>query len=294
MNCEKTKKLLLDYLQNELPDNEKQELAEHLERCETCEALLEEFRELDQAIENRTDMDPPPSLKENFNRMLVSEMERQVASRQVSLSDRFSSLLDWFSIKPLVQSPVTILLMVLCFTLGYYFNNRQDETNLAARSLEEIERLQVEMKTLKDAYLINSLSLPRPGQRLQAIVEYGSGDSMSAAATDALLRFFEDDNNVNVRLTALQKLDKYLAGQEIRSRLLDSISNEKEPLMQVSIIRIFLEAGDARIVPKLESIIFSEETTDYVKGYALDAKSKLERRSRAIKANQNLTNHEKT
>ncbi len=281
MNCEKTKKLLLDYLQNELSDKEKQELEQRLEQCETCEALLEEFRELFQAIENQTDMDPPPSLKENFNRMLVSEMESQVASRQTSLSDRFSSLLDRFSIKPLAQSPVAILLMVLCFTLGYYFNSRQDETSLAARSLEEIERLQVEMKTLKDAYLINSLSLPRPGQRLQAIVEYGSGDSMSAEAADALLQFLYNDSNVNVRFTALQTLSEQWAGQEVRDRLLNALANENEPLMQVSIIRIFEEARDTRIIPQLESIILSEETTDYVKGYALNAKSKLERRKNA-------------
>lgn len=60
MNCKNVKKNLVSFLENELPEEQRDQIEKHLKICPHCSHLLEEFSELWQAAEHREKIKPSP------------------------------------------------------------------------------------------------------------------------------------------------------------------------------------------------------------------------------------------
>ncbi len=273
MNCEKTKSLLQGYVENDLPHAKRSDVDQHLQSCTGCRQELEQIVELQELIEREPEYEPPESLKEQFNEALLSEIAQQEAQERNRSATSLASLWEVISPKKSLafRFAAGALILACGIVIGYKFRAPDSEPTTS----EVLAQLQQDMDEMKAIYLANALSLPRPSQRLQALVSY-EPSSFSPEATAAYLQALRQDSNVNIRLAALQILSEYSNRQEIRDELLVILKEEKEPLIQVSIIRLFEHSIDDRILPTLQNLILSDETNDYVKGYAMKAIQKIE------------------
>ena len=272
MNCKKTRSLLQSYVEKDLPNGKRTDIDRHLHDCIQCRQELEQIVELQGLIERQAEYEPPASLREQFNEALFDEIAQHDARERDRPATSFASLLEAVSVKSLTFRFATAALVLACgIMVGY--NLRAPDSEPATS--EVLAQLQQDMDEMKAIYLANALSLPRPSQRLQALVAY-EPTSFSPEATAAYLQALRRDSNVNIRLTALRILSEYSSRQDIRDELLDILKKEKEPLIQVSIIRVFEHSIDSRTRPILQDLILSDETNDHVKGYAMNVLQKIE------------------
>src|SRR5579863_2312545 len=82
MNCEDVQTLLPDYYDDMLSPISRYAVQNHLKTCEHCNKELHEISVLFDSIAGRDLEVPPASLKENFSRMLVGEMQQEENKRR--------------------------------------------------------------------------------------------------------------------------------------------------------------------------------------------------------------------
>jgi len=80
MNCEKTRELMLLYMDNELEDEELKGFEEHLKSCESCRIELEEIAQVIELCVGLPEEDLPETFKEQLHKKLV-DVSRQESSK---------------------------------------------------------------------------------------------------------------------------------------------------------------------------------------------------------------------
>jgi len=75
MNCKNIKKNLVSFLENELPEEQRVEIENHIKTCSHCSHLLEEFSQLWGALEGREKIQPSPHFWTRLKQRIVEYEE---------------------------------------------------------------------------------------------------------------------------------------------------------------------------------------------------------------------------
>jgi HEAT repeat protein len=86
--------------------------------------------------------------------------------------------------------------------------------------------------------------------------------------SSALLAALNHDPNVNVRLSAVDALEKFASDASIRAALVDSIAVQESPLVQISLIDALVQIADRDSAPELRRIAADEQVNSNVRGRA--------------------------
>jgi hypothetical protein len=70
---------------------------------------------------------------------------------------------------------------------------------------------------------------------------------------------------VNVRLSAVDALQKYVANQETGKALVAGLATQDSPLVQIALIDMLVQANDASVAPALRKMLADEQTNPSVK-----------------------------
>ena len=77
------------------------------------------------------------------------------------------------------------------------------------------------------------------------------------------------DKNVNVRLAAINALSEMMdKNEKIKTELIQSLSVQENPLLQISLIQVLTESGVKEAKDEIESISNNENTDKQVKEIA--------------------------
>src|SRR5690606_24931022 len=106
-------------------------------------------------------------------------------------------------------------------------------------------------------------------QKIQAVYNIKSSGQASETLVDALVNTMNSDKNVNVRLAAINALSEMMdKNQKIKTELINSLSVQENPLLQISLIQVLTESGVKEAKDEIESISNNENTNEQVKEYA--------------------------
>ena len=87
----------------------------------------------------------------------------------------------------------------------------------------------------------------------------------SQKVTNALLETLNNDENVNVRLAAIEALKPYSKNGTVREQLIRSIANQDSPLVQVALAEAMAQLQVKSSVKELRKILESDKTPDDAK-----------------------------
>jgi DNA polymerase III delta subunit len=90
-------------------------------------------------------------------------------------------------------------------------------------------------------------------------------DQASQKVTSALIQTLNNDNNVNVRLAALDALRVYSGEGKVREELIRSIAKQDSPLVQIALAELMAQLQAKSSVKELEKILKNENTPADVK-----------------------------
>jgi HEAT repeat protein len=91
----------------------------------------------------------------------------------------------------------------------------------------------------------------------------------------ALINTLNFDDMVNVRMKAAQALSTFSEDSMARKALINSLSTEQSPEVQITIIEILVELGDKRAVPTLRSVSEDQKLMDFVREQAASGVERL-------------------
>src|SRR5688500_2192010 len=121
------------------------------------------------------------------------------------------------------------------------------------------------MSEMKEIMMLNMLEKESATDRLKAVRLTSEMSEASMKVTTALLQTLNNDENINVRLAALEALKPYVRNINVRKELILSIAKQDSPLVQVSLAEVMAEFQVKSSVKELEKIMQSDKTPADVK-----------------------------
>lgn len=191
----------------------------------------------------------------------------QLESEQPDLSvdDRFYQMLNAEKqtnksapVIPLYQRMAIAAGLLVCgFMIGYFMQRDSGE--------KEVTQLTRQVGELKEMMMLSLLEKESATQRLKAVSLTSEMNQVSDKVTDALFATLNSDENVNVRLAALEALRPYVKSNKVRSGLIASIAKQDSPLVQVALADLMVNIQEKKSVDALKQLLEKESTPQEVK-----------------------------
>jgi hypothetical protein len=191
---------------------------------------------------------PTVELDDQFYKMLS-------AMKKESKGFSWTSFFSWPELAP--KLAFASLTLLIGFFVGYLFVP-------SPQSNKEVATLSKEISDLKEMMMFSLLEKESATDRLKA-VNLTSEMSPSAKVTTALLQTLNHDENINVRLAALDALKPYTGDSKVRELLVRSIANQDSPLVQVALADLMVAMQEKSSIKELEKILKSDRTPKEIK-----------------------------
>ncbi|WP_299114773.1 HEAT repeat domain-containing protein [uncultured Winogradskyella sp.] len=85
---------------------------------------------------------------------------------------------------------------------------------------------------------------------------------------NAFFKILKENSDANSKIAVIDALLKFPNNQNVRSNLIEALGNEKEPLVQLKLIKSVAVLREKRATPNLQEIIEDNESLPLVKGNA--------------------------
>ena len=258
MNCEFDKEKLWSLALNELSDTEKAAVNEHVLSCTACNTALNEIM----SFWNITAALPVPEAPAGMKQRFMSDLE-QYKQKQLSHSNGLSLWRDrlntfFTSITTPKFGYGLAMLIVGVVATSVYFQTKDTGTT-------EVAQLSSQVKEMREMLALTLLEHPSASERLRAVSYVEDIDTVDARLKDALLTTLNNDENVNVRLTALETLSKMTTDPKVREGLIQSIAYQDSPLIQSVLADLMLKMQEKKSVRSFQQLLKKPETNEAIK-----------------------------
>jgi hypothetical protein len=234
----------------QLTPAEQVELEELIESGHVELDRFESLSAIDQKIVSMEFPEPSSGLDDRFYQMLALQ------KRQARSAFSWGNLFSWPDLAPkLAFASVTLILGVV---VGYFLKPTTASTT-------EYQALSSQVTELREMMMLSLLEKESATERLKAVGLTHEMDKVSSKVTVALIETLNNDENVNVRLAALEALVPYVRDGSVRTELIRSIGKQDSPLVQVALAELMAQIQEKTSIKELQKIIQSERTPADVK-----------------------------
>ncbi len=264
MTCDRIREQIPECLAGRLDKAARENLVEHLETCSGCRNELAElgivWRGLEAMSAPEPDAKSDEKMRARFREMLSAyqaglEEGGQLAGRRAPASRRQASEANerkgwfaWLPAHPVWQVAMAAGLLIAGLLGGRYL--------LAPREMSpEMAQLKGQVEGLRQLVALSLLQEQSPSDRLRGVSFTSQMGRPDTQVEQALLRAVNHDPNVNVRLSAVDALEKYSGDPEVRRALGDSVMVQDSPLVQVAIIDLLVQTSDRGGAPGLRNML---------------------------------------
>jgi hypothetical protein len=293
MNCKWVATRIRWHLYNELDEQERSAVEDHLESCPACSAELERERAFLAKLDARPALHPSTALiaecRQDLMRAIyrVERLGRQ--SRAARCGPAGFLRAAWPPMRILWQALAASCLLAAGFLGGQWIHRRTgsgggvnpNDGLIANISSVNLEPKQGQVQIAFDEMRRRTLHGPLQDRDIQkfliyAATHYGNPgvrldtvDILKEQAADreirnTLLHVVAHDDNAGVRLKALEGLKPYAREPEVRQALIAVLTKDDNPGMRVQAIDLLTESQDRNLVGILQGVAQTEEN-NYVR-----------------------------
>lgn len=266
MKCEDYRQWLPDWHMGRLTEAERAELEKHLNTCADCrEALAATALVLD-SISGLPAPEPGAQMRVNFRAMLDEFKAAEI--KPAAANSFWVRLKKSWALQPRLPLAYGFMIMLICGCAVYWFSrNSQQE--------KEVQELHAQVHELKQTMMLAMLDNPLASERLKAVNYTGEMKRVDQTVITALLATLNNDPNDNVRLSTLEALTRLAADPEVRTGLIQSITKQDSPVIQLAIADVMLRLQEKRSVNSLKQLLKQKGLNDEVRTRVKETITKL-------------------
>ena len=202
----------------------------------------EKIKELRELMQNAQEVEVPDHIAANVqSAILKAQLEEQ--------KERW----------PWMQIAAAIVMVLFGFLLGRFGGGGSSDELLALKN---------EIETLREVTLTSTLQQHSASERILAVSQIEEKPVVNEELLSTLIMTMNSDESPNVRYAALQALKKFIGNQEVRAELVKSLESQSDPLIQISLISILVEAEEKSAIAPLHDMINDHEITPEVRQQA--------------------------
>jgi hypothetical protein len=256
MEKEKLESLLIDYIDGKLINEEKAAIEKELQQNESSLQLYEQLKKVMNQIDHSPKFEPSVDFKLNFEKALQQEISNSKKGKQVFFQPMVLRIAAGF------------IFLLVSVGIGYWINKNNEQQR-------EIARLREEMDSTKRMMMAMMTNPQSASQRMLGVAASYQLEKADDEIVDALLKTMNEDPNTNVRLAALEALSKFHQQEHVRAALINSLAKQKDPVVQISLIRLMVEMKEKSVIKELDRITKDKEMIKAVKDEAYSGLLKL-------------------
>jgi hypothetical protein len=268
MSCERIREQIPECLAGHLDHAARERLVEHLEGCAGCRAEVAELNAVWRAMEslsNGKQDAPNPVAKERFLEIL----DAYRAGMGVVTQDKTPrGGMGWFAARPVWQTAMASGLIIAGIFAGRYLGQPRAEN-------PEVAQLKGQVESLRQMVALSMLQQESPSARLRGVSYSEQIAQPDRQVEQALLFAVNHDSNVNVRLSAVDALQKYTGNPEVVRAMVDAITVQDSPLVQIALMDMLVQMNARTASPALARLAKDKQLEDVVQQRATWALEKL-------------------
>jgi HEAT repeat protein len=207
---------------------------------------------------------PDESAKVRFQEMLAA-YQAGMAAVQPAVRPGKAERFSWF---PAWQFAMAAGLLLGGILLGRYLPQ--------AGGSPEMAQLRSQVENLHQMVALSMLQQQSPSARMRGVTYSEKFAQPDPQVLDALLQAVNHDSNVNVRLSAVDALQKFAADPETARAMANSIAGQDSPLVQIALIDMLVQLNARNVAPDLERISKDLRMDEMVRQRAAWALHKME------------------
>lgn len=204
---------------------------------------------------------PESDMEMRFQGMLDHYKQAELDKRNY-WQHLWSNLRLIFTIRPQLQLAYSLLLITLSLGAGYLLNQKE---TVNTEETEQLSALSTQVKKMRKMMVMSLLENPSASERLRAVNYTGEMQRADQQVIAALLTTLNEDQNVNVRLVTLDALAKFSDQPEVRAGLVQSITRQDSPLVQVAMANLMLKLQEKGSVVPLKTLLNRQELNKAVR-----------------------------
>jgi hypothetical protein len=170
--------------------------------------------------------------------------------------------------------PVWQVAMAAALLIGGIFLGRNETRPQPATPSTEVAQLKGEIESLRQMVALSMLQQQSPSARLRGVSYSEAMSQPDQQVEQALLFAVNHDSNVNVRLSAVDALQKFADPDVIRA-MVQAIPVQESPLVQIALIDMLVQLNAKTESPALVKLSLDGQTDDVVRQRAAWAVQKL-------------------
>lgn len=253
---EKLETQLIDYIDGKLPEAEMKAVEQELMQNKEAFKVYEQLKEVIQVMNKAASLDPSPKLKQDFDQLLQSEIISHKRHKVILFQPAF------------YRVAAAVALLIVGGGIGFWISKQNDQQQEIAKIKKEMEATKLMMMSLIDNN--QSASQRILGVNVALTIQNADDEVVKALATR-----MNEDPNTNVRLAALDALSKFHQEPHVRKILIESLSRQKDPMVQIALIQLMIEIKEKAVINDLKRIVDDEGSMNAVKDEAYSGLMKL-------------------
>jgi hypothetical protein len=275
MNCEKIREQIPECLAGRLDKAAREKLVEHLETCAACRTEVAELNAVWRALgtlesESLNPVAAEPAMKARF--MEVLEAYKAGAGQLSVLPHAGPGPYGVLARFP--AAPVWQLALAASLLIGGVFLGRFEARPQPPVSSPEVAQLKGEVESLRQLVALSMLQQQSPSARLRGVSYSEAMTQPDRQVEQALLSAVNHDSNVNVRLSAVDALQRFATPEVIRA-MVDAIPVQDSPLVQIALLDMLAQLNANSAAPQLTRISQDARMDEVVRQRAAWALQKL-------------------
>lgn len=263
MKCQLVQEKFPDFLIGDLDENTKENVQSHLLSCGDCREELESLSVIWTKLGVLPEEHPSNGLRPRFYTMLENfKRDKRTDSTASNLRKSFNVWLQsWLPKRPSFQIASAMMLLGVGLICGYFLNT-------SGKRGEQVAQLRDEVRGMRQTLAVSLLEKSSPSERLRGVGLSQQLENPDPQILDKLLHTVNNDSNINVRLSAVDALYLFHNNPNVKEGLLDSLSNQTSPLVQVALIDLIASMKETRAIESLKQLIQDEQLNPDVKQHA--------------------------
>ncbi len=256
MERERLESMIIEYIDGTLEEKDRILVEAEIAKNPEAGILYNQLKEVMLKMNDTTQLVPGEPLKKSFEHFLLQEIEKKSEGKSITMVPMFYRI-----------AAGIIILMVVGVTAYWIRKDLQNQARIA-----EMEKVLEDNKRVMMALLDNEYSASQRMQGVSVAYEMSKPDD---EIVSILVRTLNSDPNTNVRLAALDALSKFSSENEVRKSLIESLSTQKDPIIQIALIQQLVKMKEKTVVKQLERMTKDSKTMKAVKDEAYSGIFKL-------------------
>jgi hypothetical protein len=232
------------------------DFAEHLASCESCRNEVSRIGTLWQSLDLLPLEEPSGQVRERFYEMLG-------AYRQGLASAEPRHAFHWW------QMAAAAALLAVGLGIGYGVRGN-------GQPPAEVSQLREEVANMRQLVALSLMQQQSASDRLRGVSWAYRAEPSDREVLGALVTAVNHDANVNVRLAAVDALRRFSASPETGREVLQSLSKQTTPIVQVALIDLLVDLKNPEAAPELRRLSGNETANEGVRQRAQWALERLQ------------------